>query len=88
MDIYKDVFNRDLKDELVDPVFGALIEFPNVTPNAIAQEIEAAIVADMKQDIHQYEKVVRRIILKIGESAEWQSWFGQIDDKRLSIHLI
>ena len=82
MEIYQDVFDKDLKNEWVDPAFETLVEFPNVTPNAIAQEIEAAIVADMKQDIHQYEKVVRRIILKIGESAEWQGWFGQIDDKK------
>ena len=81
-DIYQEVFGKDLKDEWVDPTFETLVEFPIVTPIAVAQEIEAAIVADMKQDTHQFEKVVRKIILKIGGYDDWKEWFGQIDDKK------
>ncbi|MDE5639485.1 MAG: hypothetical protein K2I47_06815 [Odoribacter sp.] len=80
--IYQKVFGKDLKNEWVDPAFETLVEFPKVTAKAVAQEIEAAIVADMKQDDHQYEKVLRGIILKLGESKDWQDWFGQIDDKK------
>ena len=82
VEIYHELFNKDLKDEWVDPAFETLVEFPIITPKAVAQEIEAAIVTDMKQDTHQFEKVVRRIILKIGVSEDWKEWFGQIDDKK------
>lgn len=82
VEIYKEIFSKDLKNEWIDPAFGTLVELPLVTPIAVAQEIETAIVTDMKQENHQYEKVVRRIILKIGESKEWRDWFGQIDDKK------
>ena len=82
VEIYKAVFNKDLKDEWIDPEFENLIELPIVTPKAVAQTIETSIVDDMKLDTHHFEKVVRRIILKVGESKDWQDWFGTIDDKK------
>lgn len=82
VEIYKAVFNKDLKDEWIDPDFENLVELPIVTPKAVAQTIETSIVDDMKQESHHFEKVVRRIILKVGESKDWQDWFGTIDDKK------
>ena len=82
VEIFKAVFDKDLKDEWIDPAFENLVELPIITPKVVAQTIETTIVDDMKQDTHHFEKVVRRIILKIGESKEWQDWFGLIDDKK------
>jgi len=82
VEIYQEVFDRDLKNDWIDPEFEMIVKLQIVTPQAIAQEIETAIVTDMKQENHKFEKVLRKIILKIGESKDWQDWFGQIDDKK------
>ncbi len=82
VEIYKTVFDKDLKDEWIDPDFESLVELPSVTPKDVAKDIETAIVADMKQDTHHFEKVIRRIILNVGESKNWQDWFGLIDEKK------
>lgn len=81
--IYQVVFGKDLKEEWVDEVFEDIVDLQSVYPEDVADEIEKALVADMKQDgEHKFNKVVRKIILKIGESTEWANWFGQINEKK------
>lgn len=83
VEIYQAVFGKDLKEEWIDEVFDGIVELPPVLPSDVANDIEKALVTDMKQDgEHKFEKVVRQIILMIGESKEWEEWFGQINDKK------
>lgn len=83
VEIYQAVFGKDLKEEWIDEVFDGIVELPPVLPNDVANDIEKALVTDMKQDgEHKFEKVVRQIILMIGASKEWEEWFGQIYDKK------
>ena len=40
-------------------------------------------MTDMKQEgERKFDKVVRKIILKIGDSTDWENWFGQINEKK------
>ncbi len=83
--IYQAVFGTDLKTEWIDPAFEPVITLTPVYPKEIASKIEDALVEDMKKEDkkeRKFEKVVRRIILKVGESKDWQDWFGVIDDKK------
>lgn len=83
VEIYLVVFGKDLKEEWIDEAFDGIVDLPPVLPSDVAEDIEKALVADMKQDgEHKFEKVVRQIILMIGESKEWEEWFGQINDKK------
>ncbi len=83
VEIYQTVFGKNLREDWIAPEFDAIMELKPVYAKEIANEIETAIVADMKQEgVHKFEKVIRRIILKIGESNQWEEWFGQIDDKK------
>lgn len=83
VEIYQAVFGKYLREDWIAPEFDSVIELKPVYAKEIANEIETAIVADMKQEgEHKFEKIIRRIILKIGESSQWKEWFGQIDDKK------
>ena len=83
VEIYQAVYGKDLKEDWIDEAFDGVVDLQPVFASDIAGEIEKAIVADMKQDgDHKFEKVVRRIILKIGENKEWENWFGQVNDKK------
>lgn len=85
VEIYQAVFGKDLKEDWIDVSFDAIVDLQPVHASDIADDIEKALVADMKQEgEHKFEKVVRRIILKIGESKEWEDWFGQVNDKKAS----
>lgn len=83
VEIYQAVYGKDLKEDWIDEAFDGVVDLQPVFASDIAGEIEKVIVADMKQDgDHKFEKVVRRIILKIGENKEWENWFGQVNDKK------
>lgn len=83
VEIYKAIFGKDLKEEWIDEAFDAIVDLQPVLPSDVAGEIEKALVADMKQDgEHKFEKIVRKVILKIGESKEWEDLFGQVNDKK------
>lgn len=83
VEIYQAVYGKDLKEDWIDEAFDGIVDLQPVFASDIAGEIEKAIVADMKQDgDHRFEKVVRRVILKIGENEEWENWFGQVNDKK------
>lgn len=83
-EIYQEIFNKDLHKTWVDYGFEDIDSFVENTPQNIAKEIEERLVADMKQDggEKKYEKTVRSIIIKIGQSAQWAEWFPLIDDRK------
>ena len=81
--IYLTVFGENLKEGWVDKAFENVVELPEVTAEMVAEDIEKALVADMKQEgAHHFGKVVRQIILNLGEPKCWNKWFGQIDEKK------
>lgn len=83
VDIYKAIFGKDLREEWIDENFDGIVDFQPVHSSDVADEIEKALVTDMKQEGgHKLEKIVRKIILKIGDSKEWEGWFGQINEKK------
>lgn len=85
VEIYETIFGKDLKEEWIDNAFDTIIELQPVLPSDVAGEIEKALMVDMKRDCeHKYDKEVRRIILKVRESAEWAEWFVHINDKKES----
>lgn len=83
-DIYKALFGKDLHEYWVDTSFENLVALTEDTPIDIANKIETSLVADMKQDSNErkFSKIVRKIILRIGESKDWENWFGQINEKK------
>lgn len=83
--IYKTVFDKDLKDDWIDSVFESVVALSDDKPEEIANKIETILVADMKQENiedRKFQKTVRAIILKIAKDKRWESWFGQINDKK------
>lgn len=85
VNIYKTVFDKDLKDGWIDSDFESIIALSDDKPEDIANKIETMLVADMKQDNiidRKFQKTVREIILKIAKDKRWESWFGQINDKK------
>ena len=83
VDIYKAIYGKDIREGWIDEAFDAIVDLQPVHASDVAGDIEKALVTDMKQDgEHKFEKVVRRIILKIRESKDWEGWFGQINDKK------
>ena len=83
-DIYEGVFEKDLHDSWIAEGFENLVKLDSTQPKELSREIEGCLVEDMKQDCQnrKFDKVVRKIILKIAESEEWAEWFGQINDKK------
>ena len=83
--IYQTVFGKDLKNGWIDASFESIITLTEDTPEDIANKIETSLVIDMKQENiseRKFQKVVREIILKIAKDKRWESWFGQINDKK------
>lgn len=83
VEIYQTIFQKDLRTDWIDPDFDKIVELPIVTTEDVAEDIEKALVADMKEGgAHNYGKVVRQIILSLGAPKNWCHWFGQIDEKK------
>lgn len=82
--IYLNIFGKDLHELWVDSEFENIVPLVEDKPEDIAKKIENSLVADMKQETkdRKFEKIVRKIILKIVESKDWEEWFGQINDKK------
>lgn len=83
VEIYKTMFGRDLKNEWVDPAFDNIVGLASISTEEVAEEIEKALVMDMKQDgEHKHERIVRQIILNLEPPKNWKQWFGQIEEKK------
>lgn len=82
--IYQAIYGKNLLEKWIDKDFEEVINLPKDDPKDIAIAIESCLVDDMKQDSkdRKFEKIVRRIVLHIAESKEWENWFGQINDKK------
>lgn len=83
-EIYLAVFGNDLREQWVDKKFENMLEFEEDLPKEIAEKIEKQLVDDMKRKHgnRHFEKVVRKIILHIRNDKQWESWFGQISEKK------
>ena len=81
---YKAVLNKDLLEGWVDKDFEDIVALNEDTPDSIASAIESSLVADMRQDSDKrsFSKVVRDIILLIGDHEEWKEWFKLINEKK------
>lgn len=85
VDIYRTIFNKDLKNDWIDSNFESIVTLFEDKPEDIANKIEKALVEDMRQENineRKFQKVVREIILKINRDKKWESWFGQINEKK------
>lgn len=82
--IYLAIFGKDLHEQWVDNEFENLLDFVEDGPKEIAEKIEKQLVDDMKQEHgdRHFEKIVREIILHIRYDKQWESWFGQIFEKK------
>lgn len=82
--IYSTIFGKDLHDKWIDERFKGFIVIPEDKAKDVAVEIERYLVEDMKSESEKrhFEKIVRQIILNIGESHDWEGWFAQINDKK------
>lgn len=82
--IYLAIFEKDLHEQWVDNEFENLLDFEEDGPKEIAEKIEKQLVDDMKQEHgdRHFEKIVREIILHIRNDKQWESWFGQISEKK------
>ena len=83
-EIYLAIFGKDLHEQWVDKEFENLLDFEKDLPKEIAEKIEKQLVDDMKQEHgdRHFEKIVREIILHIRKDSLWDSWFGQISEKK------
>ena len=83
-EIYLTIFGKDLHVSWVDSDFENIVTLVEDVPGDIAKNIEGSLVTDMKQETkdRKFEKVVRKIILNVSESKDWEEWFGQINDKK------
>lgn len=85
VDIYRTIFDKDLKNDWIDSNFESIVTLTEDKPEDIANKIEKRLVEDMRQENiseRKFQKVVREIILKINKDKKWESWFGQINDKK------
>lgn len=83
VDIYKVVFGKDLREHWVDIDYETLFVLQVDKPEEIAKRIEDALEADMKKEKERsFEKIMRSVILKLENSAEWRKWFGHIEDNK------
>lgn len=84
VEIYKELFNKDLRKGWIHIDFESVVTFTEDTVKGISQEIDNSLAEEMKKEDgpRHFEKLARKIILKIGEDDKWKEWFGQIDEKK------
>ena len=83
VEIYNEVLGVDLNNVWLAQEFEPLLLMPESKPEDISQEIEKLLIEDMKKESDRmFEKVVRRIIIKVCTSKEWATWFEAIDEKK------
>ncbi len=85
--IYISVFKIDLRAhwalERVKDLFAFDIEKAQTVGEAIEKELESDIKIDDPTK-RRFDSVLRLVILKINESAQWRSWFTHINDNKPS----
>lgn len=81
-EIYLAIFNQDLHEKWINESFKKFVSIPEDKAKDVAAEIERHLVEDMKSENRHFEKIVRKIILNIGGSEDWEEWFAQINDKK------
>ena len=80
---YKTIFGDDLLDDWICQELAPYIELPVQTPKEIAGKIQEELEKDMsdKGEKH-FTKILREVILKLGEKPEWKEWFGHVEEKK------
>ena len=80
---YKAIFNKDLYDGWICKELASYFELSAQTPKDVASKIQEALENDMSEKGEKhFTKVLREIILILGERTEWKEWFGHIEEKK------
>lgn len=80
---YKAIFNEDLLDDWIDQELAPFFELAVQTPKDIASKIQEILEDDMSEKGEKkYTKILREVILKLGERNEWKDWFGHVEEKK------
>lgn len=80
---YKAIFNKDLLDDWIDQGLAPYFELAVQTPKDIASKIQEVLENDMSEKGEKkYTKILREVILILGERNEWKDWFGHVEEKK------
>lgn len=79
--LYKSVFGKDLRKELVDDRFVSFVPFETLDAKMLAKRIEDEL-ADKKFESDDVLDIINRL-----EEEEWQEWFPRINEKKADLFM-
>lgn len=80
---YKAIFDKDLFKHWIDPELAPYFELTVQTPKDIASKIQEALENDMSEKGEKnFTKILREVILKLGDKSDWKEWFGHVEEKK------
>lgn len=80
---YNTIYNKDLLENWIVEELDSYFDLPAQTPREIAGKIQEELEKDMSdKGEKRFAKILRNVILKLGEDDKWKEWFTHIDDKK------
>lgn len=80
---YKTIYNKDLLDDWICKELAPYFELSALTSKDIASKIQEALENDMSEKGEKhFTKILREIILKLGERTDWKELFGHVEEKK------
>lgn len=80
---YKAIFDIDLLNDWICPELASDFELMVQTPKDLASKIQEALEKDMSEKGGKnYTKILREVILILGEKSEWKDWFSHVEEKK------
>lgn len=80
---YKAIFDIDLLDGWICPELASDFELVAQTAKDLASKIQEALEKDMSEKGGKnYTKILREVILILGEKSEWKDWFSHVEEKK------
>lgn len=81
IDLYKDAFGKNLKEQLVDNDFASLYNFTELTAKGIGREVDEKVIEEKPSDI------LLTILTKIDEEGNnWKTYFPRIAAEQESLY--
>ena len=83
MRYYQAIFDKDLLEHWIDPELAPYYELTVQTPKDVASKIQEALENDMSEKGEKnFTKILREVILKLGDKSDWKEWFGHVEEKK------
>ena len=80
---YQAIFDKDLLEHWIDPELAPYYELTVQTPKDVASKIQEALENDMSEKGEKnFTKILREVILKLGDKSDWKEWFGHVEEKK------